>query len=491
MTIAPQIRRILIAKGLRAFGDGFVSLLLPLYLLDLGLRARCRWASSRRRRCCGSGLLTLPVGLHAHRYALPRSLLLAATALMAATGLGFAFVTRFLAAAGDRRRRNAQSVERRRQRVPAARARGAVAAGRRQAAHGRLRALQPRRHARRGGRVAGGRPARDALGPDTGCPLRASLQAMFVLYARAGRCSPRSPTAACRVRANRSDRGAQRAAARIEDARSTRWPRCSASTRSAAASSCSRWSRCGSTSASACRWRQRARIFFWTGVLTAVSYLVAVRIADRIGLVNTMVFTHLPSSLCLIAIPFMPDLGYVDRAAVRAQRAVADGRADAQLLRDGDRARRPSGPPRRASRRCRAASPRRRARSSPASCWRCRRSAGRCSRPAASRSSTTCCCSRISARCGRRRKGRRERSAPDAARRPEQSRLARDYGARRTISPTIAVNCSVTSCSRNCLDITVLARTLGTTSRWYLIRVPLPSGSSRIDDSTRRRLPLS
>jgi predicted MFS family arabinose efflux permease len=51
-------------------------------------------------------------------------------------------------------------------------------------------------------------------------------------------------------------------------------------------------------------------IFFWTGVLTAFSYLVAVRIADRIGLVSTMVFTHLPSSLCLIAIPFMPDLGY-------------------------------------------------------------------------------------------------------------------------------------------------------------------------------------
>jgi hypothetical protein len=36
-----------------------------------------------------------------------------------------------------------------------------------------------------------------------------------------------------------------------------------------------------------------------------------VRIAKRVGLVNTMVFTHLPSSLCLIAIPFMPELGYV------------------------------------------------------------------------------------------------------------------------------------------------------------------------------------
>ena len=52
-------------------------------------------------------------------------------------------------------------------------------------------------------------------------------------------------------------------------------------------------------------------LFFWTGVLTAASYLVAVRIANRIGLVNTMVFTHMPSSLCLIAIPFMPELHYV------------------------------------------------------------------------------------------------------------------------------------------------------------------------------------
>jgi predicted MFS family arabinose efflux permease len=60
-------------------------------------------------------------------------------------------------------------------------------------------------------------------------------------------------------------------------------------------------------------------IFFWTGVLTAGSYLVAVRIARRIGLVNTMVFSHLPSSLCLLAIPFVPDLaGVVALLFVRA-----------------------------------------------------------------------------------------------------------------------------------------------------------------------------
>jgi MFS family permease len=49
-------------------------------------------------------------------------------------------------------------------------------------------------------------------------------------------------------------------------------------------------------------------IFFWTGVLSALSYLVAVRIANRIGLVYTMVFTHLPSSVVLMLVPFAPNL---------------------------------------------------------------------------------------------------------------------------------------------------------------------------------------
>ena len=48
--------------------------------------------------------------------------------------------------------------------------------------------------------------------------------------------------------------------------------------------------------------------FFWAGLLTSVSYLVAVPIARRFGLINTMVFTHLPSSLCLVAVPFVDNL---------------------------------------------------------------------------------------------------------------------------------------------------------------------------------------
>jgi len=48
--------------------------------------------------------------------------------------------------------------------------------------------------------------------------------------------------------------------------------------------------------------------FFWSSVLSAFSYPVAARFAKRVGLVNTMVFTHIPSSICLILAAFAPDL---------------------------------------------------------------------------------------------------------------------------------------------------------------------------------------
>jgi MFS family permease len=49
-------------------------------------------------------------------------------------------------------------------------------------------------------------------------------------------------------------------------------------------------------------------IFFAANLLAAVSSLSASRIAARIGLVNTMVFTHLPSNVLLILVPVMPTL---------------------------------------------------------------------------------------------------------------------------------------------------------------------------------------
>jgi predicted MFS family arabinose efflux permease len=52
-------------------------------------------------------------------------------------------------------------------------------------------------------------------------------------------------------------------------------------------------------------------IFFWTGVLSALSYLVAVRLANRVGLINTMVFTHLPANVLLLVIPLISSLPWV------------------------------------------------------------------------------------------------------------------------------------------------------------------------------------
>lgn len=49
-------------------------------------------------------------------------------------------------------------------------------------------------------------------------------------------------------------------------------------------------------------------IFFLTNLAGAISYPIAARIAGRIGLINTMVFTHLPSNLLLLLVPVMPTL---------------------------------------------------------------------------------------------------------------------------------------------------------------------------------------
>ena len=48
--------------------------------------------------------------------------------------------------------------------------------------------------------------------------------------------------------------------------------------------------------------------FFWSSVLGAFSFPVAAWLSRRIGLINTMVFTHIPSSIFLILAAFSPDL---------------------------------------------------------------------------------------------------------------------------------------------------------------------------------------
>jgi MFS family permease len=49
-------------------------------------------------------------------------------------------------------------------------------------------------------------------------------------------------------------------------------------------------------------------IFFGANILAGISALLAVRIAQKFGLINTMVFTHIPSSIFLMLMPLMPNL---------------------------------------------------------------------------------------------------------------------------------------------------------------------------------------
>src|SRR5690349_1427032 len=86
---AMSVARLLFAaKALRAFGDGFTGLLLPVYLTGLGLSA-FHVGVVATAAMLGSAGLTLAVGLAGHR-AGARTLLLCACALMLATGLAFA-----------------------------------------------------------------------------------------------------------------------------------------------------------------------------------------------------------------------------------------------------------------------------------------------------------------------------------------------------------------------------------------------------------------
>ncbi|MGE5200897.1 MAG: MFS transporter, partial [Acidobacteriota bacterium] len=84
-------RTLLIGRGLRAFADGFVSLLLPAYLTALGF-SPFRVGVIATATLIGSALLTLWVGFAAHRFG-RQHLLVAASVLMILTGAGFLLET--------------------------------------------------------------------------------------------------------------------------------------------------------------------------------------------------------------------------------------------------------------------------------------------------------------------------------------------------------------------------------------------------------------
>src|SRR5512132_501836 len=93
LSASPAATHILIARGLRAVVDGCISVVLPAYLLALGFGALQIGVLSTAA-LLGSALLTLAVGFLGARGGL-RTLLLASSALMIATGCGFALADGF------------------------------------------------------------------------------------------------------------------------------------------------------------------------------------------------------------------------------------------------------------------------------------------------------------------------------------------------------------------------------------------------------------
>jgi predicted MFS family arabinose efflux permease len=299
----PEAHLLLTSRGVRAFGDGLVSLVLPVYLTALGLDAFAVGVLVTAT-LAGSSLLTLWVGLSAHR-SNGRALLLAASALMALTGLFFAvadgfwpllviaFVGTLNPSAGDvslflplEQAELARAVEDRDRTAMFARYSFVGSAA---GALGALAAAGP-----------------ELIGRGVGIGLMPILEAVFLLYGVLGVLAfflyRRLPTGAEEVGEH----------ARMPLTRSRRIVLTLAALFSLDAfaggfvvqSLLALWlfERFGLSLATA------GAIFFWTGVLSAASYFVAVWIAKRIGLVNTMVFTHLPANVCLVLVAFMPSL---------------------------------------------------------------------------------------------------------------------------------------------------------------------------------------
>src|SRR5690242_1210661 len=85
--------RIIAGRGIRAFSDGLIAILLPIYLGQLGY-GPVEIGIIATATLLGSALLTLAVGFTAYRLRLRRGLLGAAV-LMVGTGLGFASLQAF------------------------------------------------------------------------------------------------------------------------------------------------------------------------------------------------------------------------------------------------------------------------------------------------------------------------------------------------------------------------------------------------------------
>jgi MFS family permease len=295
--------RILAARGLRAFGDGFVALLLPIYLVDLGF-SPLAIGSIVASTLIGTALLTLWVGWVAHRHSL-RRLLLAAAVLMTATGLGFvvvrdfwpllviAFVGTMNPTSGDasvflplEQTALTQTVEPRQRTALFAHY---SVVGSLAGALGVLAASLPDMMA-------------DWIGSNRGIGIRY----MFVLYAVLGMITLAlyRPLSASIEAQHDIPRAPLQHSRRLVYGLAALFGMDSFGTGFLVQSLLALWLyqsfHISVTAAAA--------ILFWSSVCSAASYLVAVPIAERIGLINTMVLTHLPSNVLLALVPFAPDL---------------------------------------------------------------------------------------------------------------------------------------------------------------------------------------
>lgn len=289
---------ILAARALRAFGDGFVAVLLPAYLLELGHRELAVGALSTAA-LIGSAAATLAVGRWGGRFAM-RALLVGAAASMVATGLGFAaldslwplmavaFVGPLNPSGGD------VSVF-----LPLEHTVLATTAT------GETRTVVFARYSFFGstfgafGALAAGLP--DWLSRATALDMLGALRLMFLAYAAIGLA-----VWLLYLRLPRSSVKREAAHAPLGPSRDVVW-------RLAALFCVDSFAGGLVVNALLALWLfQRfdlslaaaGAFFFWTGLLSAASQLFAPSLARRIGLVNTMVFTHIPASVCLIAAAF-------------------------------------------------------------------------------------------------------------------------------------------------------------------------------------------
>ena len=295
---------VLAARALRDFADGFIAILLPVYLTALGLSA-FQVGLIATLALFGSAILTLAIGYLGARHDV-RTLLLLASGLMIATGLAYAAVSDYavlliVAFAGTiNPSGGSTSVF-----VPLEHTvlSGAVSASRRTWAFARYSLI---------GALAGAVGSLAAATPEWLAPLGVGrlegIRAMFVFYAALGLAGglayariPRRPQT---MEAPPSALGPSRgivyklAALFSIDAFAGGF---------VVQSLLALWlfERFDLSLATA------SAFFFCSGVLSAFSFPVAAWIGSRIGLINTMVYTHIPSSLCLIAAAFVPSLEWV------------------------------------------------------------------------------------------------------------------------------------------------------------------------------------